>query len=79
MKGEKIMSAFDLIEMQKENNDNDFDLEQYLIQLLDNIKKIHDENVENHAEYYNYCHLFPKEEIDNIAEAWDKCKWFEIS
>lgn len=75
------MSAFDLIEMQKEKNtpDNDFDLEGYVYELLTNIKKIHDENVENKAEYYNYCHLFPKEEIDNIAEAWSKCKWFEIS
>lgn len=73
------MSAFDLIEMQKEKNDSDFDLEGYVYELLTNIKKIHDENVENKAEYYNYCHLFPKEEIDNIAEAWSKCKWFEIS
>lgn len=73
------MSAFDLIEMQKEKNDSDFDLEGYVYELLTNIKKIHDENVENKAEYYNYCHLFSKEEIDNIAEAWDKCKWFEIS
>jgi hypothetical protein len=73
------MSAFDLIEMQKEKNDNDFDLEGYVYELLTNIKKIHDENVENKAEYYNYCHLFSKEEIDNIAEAWSKCKWFEIS
>lgn len=73
------MSAFDLIEMQKEKNDNDFDLEGYVYELLTTIKKIHDENVENKAEYYNYAHLFSKEEIDNIAEAWDKCKWFEIS
>jgi hypothetical protein len=73
------MSAFDLIEMQKEKNDSDFDLEGYVYELLTNIKKIHDENVENKAEYYNYCHLFPKEEIDNIAEAWSKCKRFEIS
>ena len=72
------MSAFDLIEMQKEKNDSDFDLEGYVYALLTNIKKIHDENVENNAEYYNYCHLFSKEEIDNIAEAWSKCKWFEI-
>lgn len=73
------MSAFDLIEMQKEKNiDHEFDLEGYVYELLTNITKIHDENVENKAEYYNYCHLFPKEEIDNIAEAWKKCKWFEI-
>lgn len=65
------MSAFDLIEMQKEKNDNDFDLEGYLYELLTTIKKIHDENVENKAEYYNYCHLFSKEEIDGIAKAWE--------
>lgn len=74
------MSAFDLIEMQKEKNiDNDFDLEGYVYELLTTIKKIHDENVEHKAEYYNYIHLFSKEEIDNIADAWSKCKWFEIS
>lgn len=73
------MSAFDLIEMQKEKTDNDFDLEGYVYELLTTIKKIHDENVENKAEYYNYAHLFSKKEIDNIAYAWSKCKWFEIS
>lgn len=74
------MSAFDLIEMKKEKNmNNDFDLEGYVYALLTTIKKIHDENVENKAEYYNYAHLFSKEEIDNIADAWSKCKWFEIS
>lgn len=73
------MSAFDLIEMQKDKNNDDFVLEQYLRELLDIIKEIHDENVENKAEYYEYAHLFSKRDIDNIAEAWDKCKWFEIS
>lgn len=59
--------------------DNNFDLERYVYELLDTIKKIHDENIEHNAEYYNYAHLFSKEDIDNIAEAWDKCKWFEMS
>lgn len=58
---------------------NEFDLEGYVYALLNTIKKIHDENVEHNAEYYNYSHLFSKEEIDNISEAWDKCKQFEIS
>lgn len=70
------MSAFDLIEMQKEKND--FDLEHYVAQLLSTIKYIHDESVKNNDESYRYTHIFSKEEIDNIAEAWDKCTWFEL-
>lgn len=52
--------------------DDFLNLEGYVYDLLNTIEKIHDENVEQKAEYYSYAHLFSKKDIDSIAEAWKK-------